>query len=159
MKVNTLGRWRFTRNFTIELIAFSCALLFFYAAVDKLIGFELFKTQLGKSPLLLGMSAWLAWAVPAGELLICALLLFKPTRILGFYAFFFQMMAFAFYLIALLNFSFYVPCSCGLLISSLSWPWHVAFNIAFALLAAIGIQQKYSINNGSGNSRTPGRIK
>lgn len=123
----------------VELIAYACMLLFFYAAVDKLFAFELFKTQLGKSPLLLGMNNWLAWLVPLLELGICALLLFERTRVLGFYAFFFQMMLFAFYLIALLNFSFYVPCSCGLLISGFSWPGHVVFNIAFALLAAVGI--------------------
>lgn len=129
----------------IEVIAWCCILLFAYAAMDKLIGFELFKTQLGKSPLLVGMSDWLAWLVPVVELAICGLLFFQRSRIWGFYAFFFQMMAFAFYIVALLNFSFYVPCSCGLLISSLSRIGHVVFNIAFALLAAIGVasmQQK-----------------
>jgi hypothetical protein len=134
-----------TKPLLVEVVAWCCILLFFYAAVDKLFGFELFKTQLGKSPLLLGMSEWIAWVVPSLELGVCVLLFFNRTRILGFYVFFFQMIAFAFYIIALLNFSFYVPCSCGALMSSLSWPGHMVFNIAFALLAAIGIslmQQK-----------------
>lgn len=123
----------------IEILAWCCILLFAYAAIDKLINFELFKTQLGKSPLLVGMSSWIAWMIPLVELSICLLLFFNSTRVLGFYTFFFQMILFAFYIIALLNFSFYVPCSCGALLSSLSWAEHVVFNIAYALLGALGI--------------------
>jgi hypothetical protein len=49
------------------------------------------------------------------------------------------MTMFSGYIIAILNFSDYVPCSCGGILEKLGWTEHLAFNIAFMVLAVVGI--------------------
>jgi hypothetical protein len=39
----------------------------------------------------------------------------------------------------LLNMFAYVPCSCGGVIRKLTWPQHLAFNLFFVAISAIGI--------------------
>jgi hypothetical protein len=49
------------------------------------------------------------------------------------------MTIFTAYIIAILQFSYTIPCSCGGVLSKLSWQTHLVFNIGFMVLAAAGI--------------------
>ncbi|WP_407635810.1 MauE/DoxX family redox-associated membrane protein [Solitalea canadensis] len=42
-------------------------------------------------------------------------------------------------MIITINFSYYIPCSCGGLLSSLSWNEHIAFNIFFIVLIILAL--------------------
>ena len=114
-------------------------LLFVYAAVSKLLDFENFRVQLAQSPLLSAYAGLIAPAVIALELLLALLLCFKATRLIGLYASFFLMIAFTVYIYLILNYSDFVPCSCGGIIEKLGWTEHMVFNIAFATLALVAI--------------------
>ena len=72
------------------------------------------------------------------------LLCINATRLTGLYLSFFLMIAFTVYIFLILNYSDFVPCSCGGIIEKLGWTEHMIFNICFALcaLAAIGITEK-----------------
>jgi hypothetical protein len=60
-------------------------------------------------------------------------------RLMALYASFSIMVMFTTYIIAILNFSTYIPCSCGGVLEKLTWTEHLIFNICFVLLAYIGI--------------------
>jgi uncharacterized membrane protein YphA (DoxX/SURF4 family) len=62
-----------------------------------------------------------------------------PGRLIGLYASFFFMILFTGYIVAILRFSSYIPCSCGGILQKMSWTQHLIFNIGFLLLAVIAI--------------------
>lgn len=127
------------RRIFIEIICFLLILLFVYAAVSKLTDYETFKVQLGKSPFITDYASILAWVLPVFEILVGLMLAFKKTRLLGLYASLFLMTMFTAYIYIMLRYSYYVPCSCGGVLSNMSWITHFWFNVLFVLLSLIGI--------------------
>lgn len=123
----------------VEIISLLFSLLFLYAAASKLFDYANFKIQLAKSPVLTDYAGILAWLVPALEIGITSMLLFKRSLVLGLYASFALMMLFTSYIIVILNFSDSIPCSCGGILQSMTWRQHLVFNICFVVLALIGI--------------------
>lgn len=122
-----------------EIIRAVLISLWVYAAIIKLLDYEKFNIQLGKSPLLTSFAPLIAVVLPAVELLIAALLFIRPVRMLGLYASLFLMVLFTSYLIAILNFSYDIPCACGGILSGLSWKSHIVFNIIVILVIVAGI--------------------
>lgn len=49
------------------------------------------------------------------------------------------MAMFTTYIFIILNFSTFVPCSCGGILEKMGWTEHLIFNISFLLLAVLGI--------------------
>lgn len=128
-----------TRKIFIEIVAVLFIILWVYAAMSKLLDFENFKLQLGKSPFITGMEGFVSWFIPLFELLIALLLISGRTRYYGLYMSFFLIFLFSGYIYGMLNFSYHLPCSCGGILSSMSWNQHLLFNIAFTILALIAI--------------------
>jgi uncharacterized membrane protein YphA (DoxX/SURF4 family) len=114
-------------------------LLFVYAAVSKLLDFENFQVQLGQSPLLNIFASWLAWLIPLIELIIATAFCFHSIRFWALYASFVLMVLFTAYIYIILNYSSYVPCSCGGILEKLGWTEHLVFNIVFVVLAITGL--------------------
>lgn len=127
------------KQLIIEVISFLFILLFVYAGTVKLVDYQKFTVQIGQSPLLAGFQNFLPLAVISIEIIIAAMLVIPKTRHLGFYSAFALMVMFTVYIIAILNFSPFVPCSCGGVLESLSWDAHLYFNCAFVLLAVVAI--------------------
>lgn len=123
----------------VDIITYLFIILFIYASVNKLLDYENFSTELGKSPLLTAFAGWVAWAVPVVELIVVALLTVPRLCLAGLYAAFSLMTMFTAYIVAILRFSDYVPCSCGGVLQNMSWNQHLVFNIVFVLLALAGI--------------------
>lgn len=117
-----------------EIISALLIILFVYASVSKIIAFDEFKLQLSKSPFITQFSTTLAWSLPVIEIAVSVLLVFPALRLLGFYMSLFLLSMFTSYLIAMLNFSYYIPCSCGGVLSGLTWNEHLWFNIFFLAL-------------------------
>lgn len=132
-------RWDILKHYTLEGIIYLFVLLFVYAAVSKLLDFETFETQLGQSPLLSAYAKPVAIGVPLFELLVSFLLVIKRFRRIGLYGFFAMMVMFTTYIVIILNFTDFVPCSCGGVLEKLSWTEHMVFNIAFILLVAFSL--------------------
>jgi hypothetical protein len=124
-----------------ESIAALLICLMVYAAASKLLDLPNFRVQLGQSPLLTRHVRWVIWAIPAIELLIAGCLLTSRWRTVGFYAAFGMMTMFSTYILAITQFSPFIPCSCGGILQRMSWNQHLVFNLFFVLLAvtAIGI--------------------
>lgn len=127
------------KNALLEGICFLYILLFVYAALNKFLVFDEFKIQIGQSPVLTAYAGWLAWVVPSLEILISVLLVIPRFRLLALHAAFALMVMFTTYIVIILNFSDYIPCSCGGVLEKLGWTEHLIFNIGFVVLAFIGI--------------------
>ena len=128
-----------TKKVALEIICFLFILLFTYAAVTKLMDYQKFTVQIGQSPLLTDFAGVLAWAVPGVELLIAGMLAITRLRFIGLYAAFSLMVMFTAYIIAILQFSDSIPCSCGGVLEAMGWTEHLIFNIGFVLLGFTGI--------------------
>ncbi len=129
-----------TKKITIEIIASLLILLFIYAAVSKLTNYNLFKFQLGKSPLIGPWASVVAILIPLSELLIVLLLLIKRTFRLGLNLSLSLLFVFTTYLLYILMFSKHLPCTCGGILQQLSWKTHVVFNLCFIFLNILALR-------------------
>lgn len=127
------------RKIIIEIISFLFILLFVYAALNKILDYQKFSIQIGQSPLLTGFGGSIPWLVLTAETIIALLLAIPRSRFIAFFAAFSLMVMFTAYIVAILNFSSYVPCSCGGVLEKLDWTEHLIFNSAFVLLGLVGI--------------------
>lgn len=130
---------------TITSYAFS--LLYLYAAASKLLDYENFRVQLGQSPLLSAFAGPVSWAVPAIEIIISIMLLSEKFRTAGLFLAFGLMAMFTAYIYIMLNYSSYVPCSCGGVLEKMTWDQHLIFNLGFVILGAVAILVKPSYQN------------
>jgi uncharacterized membrane protein YphA (DoxX/SURF4 family) len=127
-----------TQSILLDCICYLYVVLFVYAAVSKLLDFENFQVQLGQSPLLSAYAGYIAWIVPIVEIIIALLLLSSKFKYVGLILAYSLMIMFTTYIILILNFSPFIPCSCGGVLSKLGWTEHLIFNIAFVIMAFIG---------------------
>jgi hypothetical protein len=125
----------------IEVISLLFIILFAYAGITKLMEGQIFYDNIRNSPVLGGkvIASLASWTIPFSELVVALLLVWKRTRLLGFFAALSLMLLFTGYTVSILFFSPYIPCSCGGVISLLSWEEHLVFNLVFLLLAILAI--------------------
>jgi uncharacterized membrane protein YphA (DoxX/SURF4 family) len=127
------------RQLLVQLIAGLYILLFLYTATSKLADYSNFQLQMSKSPFITNYSAILVWLVPIAEIGIALLLIFPKTILLGLYSSFSLMVLFTLYVFGILHFSQEIPCSCGGIVSAMSWQQHLVFNCVFVVLAVLAI--------------------
>ncbi|WP_127025079.1 MauE/DoxX family redox-associated membrane protein [Flagellimonas beolgyonensis] len=121
------------------MVSILCSLLFLYAATSKLWDFQQFKIQLGQSPILTAYADWVAWLVLIMEYTIAFLLFIDAFRLKALYAALGLMSMFTTYIILVLHFSDYIPCSCGGVLENLGWTEHIIFNAFFIVLLTVAI--------------------
>jgi hypothetical protein len=126
------------RSVIIEIIAALLILLFLYASLSKALAYPVFAAQLRTHPLLKRFAGFLAWAVPAAELIVAALLFIPSTRRAGFTGALALMTVFTLYIAGMLLLDSHLPCSCNGILQNLTWKQHLIFNIFFTLLAFTG---------------------
>lgn len=127
------------RRIVIEGISCLLVLLFVYAAVSKLLDYQKFTIQIGQSPVLSGVATVVAPLVIAIELMVAIGIMTSGLRLLALYAAFSLMVMFTVYIIIIIHYSPYVPCSCGGVLEDLGWNDHLVFNVAFTLLCIVAI--------------------
>lgn len=114
----------------IPAVSYFFILLFCYAAISKIMDFENFRVQIGQSPILSAYAGLISYAVIITEMIIVILLVFTGTRRIGLYASTALMSAFSIYIFLILNYSDFVPCSCGGILEKMGWNEHLIFNIS-----------------------------
>ncbi|WBV56493.1 tellurium resistance protein TerC [Chryseobacterium daecheongense] len=123
----------------IQIIPYFFILLFMYASVSKLLEFERFQIQLAQSPLLSAYAGFVSYSVIIIEWIASILLIVPACRRTGLYLSLILMSAFTAYIFIILNYSDFVPCSCGGILEKLGWTEHLIFNIVCVVLAIIAI--------------------
>jgi MFS family permease len=143
----TVNRILARRSLMAELISSFFVLLFAYTAVSKLVIYDTFVNQLSKSPYLEKYAVAVGWLIPAIELIVALLLVYRRSRLIGLFASFGLMLAFSIYIYMMLHYSHYIPCSCGGVLAQMSWEQHLVFNVVLSLLALGGIFLSVTRNN------------
>lgn len=127
------------KNVIVEIISLLYVLLFIYAATSKLLDYQHFKIELGQSPLLSAFAQWIAILIPAVEYLTCLLILISRCRLVGLFSAYGLMVMFTVYIFIILNYTSFVPCSCGGVLEKLDWRSHMIFNLFFVFLGLMAI--------------------
>lgn len=139
---------------TILAFCLLYALLFIYAATSKLLDFSNFQIQIAQSPLLSAYAGVIAPAVIVVEYGI-VFLLWKPAlRNFGLYMALGLMSAFTVYIYLILNYSDFIPCSCGGILEKMGWTEHLIFNIVFVVLALTALL----LSRPAGRKQLPGTV-
>ncbi|PCE63020.1 MauE/DoxX family redox-associated membrane protein [Sediminicola luteus] len=121
-----------------KVAAFLLIFLFAYAALEKSTDYDGFLLELGQSPLLSTFAGPISLGVPLIESICVILLAVERFRKYGFYLAFLLMVSFTVYIILILGFADFVPCSCGGILEEMGWYQHLIFNIVFIGVAALG---------------------
>lgn len=123
----------------VKLIAIALAVLFAYAAVDKLEHYALFSLQLQQFPFSIPVLHQQAWVVSVLELIISFLLLLPATRLKGLFASLFLLSLYTLYLTGKLGSRFYCSCNCGEPFQSLSLKMHIVCTLVCVLFTGLGV--------------------
>lgn len=139
----------------VDLIAAIFILLFSYTAVSKFLDYErfVFQMKLAPIPLMSALAPLLGIITPVIESLIVLLLLFRRTRALGIYTSLFLIIIFEVYVVGMLASGKNLPCSCGGIISTLSWKAHIGFNAIFIFIGLAAVFLMKSKQNISPNTK------
>lgn len=121
----------------VEIVSFFFILLFCYASISKIMDFENFQIQIGQSPMLSSFTKLISYGVLIVELLVCMFLIFPITRKIGLFASYVLMVLFTVYIYIILNYSEFVPCSCGGILEKMGWQTHLIFNIICIVFAGL----------------------
>ena len=141
MIINDMKRYEKHTRLFLDIICLLFIMLFVYAGLTKLLEGDRFYKNLNNSPLfgVKDMALAISWLIPFLEILVAALLAWPRTRLQGLYGALILMVLFTAYVAVILLYSPYVPCSCGGIITLLSWKQHFIFNIVWIGLAITGI--------------------
>jgi Methylamine utilisation protein MauE len=127
-----------------ELIVFLLALLFLYTAFSKLVDMRHFVRAIHNQPFPKSVDPFLILGVPLVEIITGVALLRIKSRKLGLIASAILMFSFSIYVsLAVFHVFKRVPCGCAGVFQGMSWPVHLVFNIAFLILACIGLLIHY----------------
>jgi hypothetical protein len=107
-------------------------ILWIYTGVSKLLDFPMFAHQLDMQNLPEWLTGTLKYTIPTAEILTALLLCSGSTLRYGLMLSTLMILGFTIYTIMVLTGFFpKVPCSCGGVISTLSWKDHLTFNLFF----------------------------
>lgn len=122
-----------------DTICYLFIFLFAYTACSKAMDYASFARALARYPMIESYAETVAWLVPASEAFVSLLLVFPRTRKIGLYASLALMLVFTAYLLHMVLTMDALPCSCGGVISSMSFDQHIVFNAGFIALALTGL--------------------
>lgn len=112
--------------------------LLMYAGLTKLLEFNLFYDNLYNSPLLPKSEVLLSilvWTIPLIEIMIAIVLCFQSLLKQVLISIITLLAIYSIYIAAILWIAPYQPCSCGGVVSALSWKGHFILNILSITLA------------------------
>jgi uncharacterized membrane protein YphA (DoxX/SURF4 family) len=137
------------RTTIVEAIAILFVILFLYTGISKLMEYDVAVQQLSLSPVLAPFADALIIILPVAEILVAIALFLPWTKKYGLWATLVLMILFTSYVIYILTYNAELPCTCGGVLESLSWPGHLIFNISCLILAVMALLMSTRKNNAS----------
>ncbi len=142
------------KKIALEGIISLLILLYLYTGLTQLLSFKFFYGNIFNQPVFQWSKPILVYFIPAAQLLIAAGLYFERTRKPALWASLGLLTMFTVYiLLIIMNALARVPCSCGGVISSFTWPQHLVFNLFFLLLNVIALVLKKRTFNAEGRTQ------
>jgi hypothetical protein len=123
-------------NWYLNISSFLLVLLFAYTGLNKLLTQKEFSQQLLQNAFLHPFAIPLSFALPITEIIIAICLVFKYSWMVGIWSAALLMTLFSVY-VGFMLFQHKAPlhCTCGGVISSITWRQHLLFNILFSAIA------------------------
>lgn len=142
------------KKIALEGIVSLLILLYLYTGLTQLLSFRFFYGNIYNQPIFQLSKPVLVYLIPGAQLLIAGGLLFERTRKMALWASLGLLSVFTAYIILImLNALARVPCSCGGVISSFTWPQHLVFNLFFMLINAIALFLRKPTQQGTEQSQ------
>lgn len=135
------------KHLIVEVIAALLIFLFVYTGTSKLYERNIFALQLESFPYIHGLGFVISWLLPFAELFTAALMVIPRSRLAGLYLSSLLLCLFTLYLVTMQLTEKNLPCSCGGVISTLSWKQHIMLNLFFITLSVVGMWQQKKVNN------------
>jgi hypothetical protein len=135
-----------TKDTVLLICYFLFTSMFIYAAISKLMNYEVFVLQMDKQPFPDRFTPLLVWGIPFAEVLAAILMMTISLRRIGLFFATAMMICFTAYIILIkLNYYGKIPCTCGGVISKFTWTQHLIFNIFFLAVGftAIYLEQQF----------------
>lgn len=126
----------------VEVLAWILAFVFAYTAIAKVYDWQGTKLAMYNQVLPDWSKDLLLYGIPMVEILVALFLLFPRMRWIGFVSSLLLMLIFTGY-VAWIWFGFAekVPCSCGGILSSLTWGEHLVLNLGLTGLSVWGLRR------------------
>jgi len=128
----------------IDIISYLFVLLFAYTGINKLLELQTFKGALAVSPISVVrvFGPLISYIIPPFEILVAVSLTTVKFRYLGLYSSAILMFAFLLYVSYINTFIPHtkLPCTCGGIISTLTWKGHLYLNLLLTSLAVFGLR-------------------
>lgn len=127
-------------NWFINASSFLLVLLFAYTGINKLLTQKEFSQQLLQNAFLHPFAIPLSFALPIAEIIIAICLVSKHSWIVGIWGATMLMTLFSVYVgFMLIQRQAPLHCTCGGVISSMTWRQHLLFNILFSAIAWVSL--------------------
>ncbi len=127
------------RALVVRGISYFFIILFLYTSINKIVDHSSVKEAIEAVPLLRPISTLVAILLPFSEIIASICLFFDGTRRIGLRVSLILSLIFSAYVAYVLSLQTSVPCSCGGVISMLSWNAHLFLNLLLVALATIAI--------------------
>jgi len=139
-KRNVIGRFvEVNRKMIVEVISALFILLFLYTAINKTSHIQSTVNVIKRAPVISLFPVTMAWAIVVIEYITSLLLFLPKTRKAGLYTSLGLMISFTLFIGYMMVFIPKLPCSCGGIISKLTWNQHLVFNILLSMLALTAV--------------------
>ncbi|MBO9635961.1 MAG: hypothetical protein J7578_22855 [Chitinophagaceae bacterium] len=131
------------KKIALEGIISLLILLYLYTGLTQLLSFKFFYGNIFNQPIFQWSKPVLVYAIPLSQLLVAVGLFFERTRKPALWASLGLLTMFTVYTVLIvMNALARVPCTCGGVISSFTWPQHLLFNLCFLVLNVIALLLK-----------------
>jgi len=128
-----------SKSVITDCVIYFFILLFVHTATSKIYTFDRFDKVLSEVPVFGSSHTLIAVLIPVLEIMISILLIIPITKRIGLYASLILMIIFTVYLAYMVLSMNRLPCSCGGIISHLSWQNHIWLNAGLICLASLGV--------------------
>lgn len=132
-----------------QLIIISLILLWLLAGIPKVMDIATFSKQLERMPYIGGMHGLISWLLPVIMLLAAVLLTIPRTKLYGLYLSLGLLIAFGVYIVSVLTFSDFVPCTCAGIRINIAWKEHLLICGSGILLTSLAIWMERRNNKGA----------
>ncbi|MEO8583413.1 MAG: MauE/DoxX family redox-associated membrane protein [Flavitalea sp.] len=120
-----------TKSFIASLSGSLLVLMYTYAAISKLLMYNAFRFEFLGHVLIRNYTGIIAWTFPVSELPIVCLIIMSGTHQISLRSDIGLLIFFTLYIIWMFRFYSSAPCSCGGVLSEMSWKPRLLFNLFF----------------------------
>lgn len=128
------------RALYVDLVVWAAIFLFVFLGLSKFLNLNALRHDMLNQPIPYGLARVLMWLIPACEIMLSLILVFRRLRTVGLWGSFVLVLIYTLYTgLVLIHFFDYVPCSCGGILKFLSWSQNLVFDCIVLILVGLAL--------------------